>query len=136
VEAKTEKRKCSVPPSTPPCDCSSHCAAAMEATRAILRSDQKRDGDIKRVRLAIVLVEPIFTDIQRNAIFASAEALDMSGEYQEQELLRNIRQEGQGDPIHVLKMISSFISHQAVRYQKAKHRCQIHKGARESASCN
>ncbi len=43
----------------------------------------------------------------------------MNGEYQEQELLLKISQEGQGDPIRIMKMISSFIIYlesQKVRY--------------------
>jgi hypothetical protein len=73
-------------------NCSSHCAAVMETTRAILRSDQKKMDEIKRVWLALASGEPILTDVEKSAIFASAEVLDMNGEYQEQEILLRIRQ--------------------------------------------
>jgi hypothetical protein len=52
----------------------------MEGTRAFPRSDQKRVDDIKRMRLALVSGESILTYIERNAIFASAEALEISRE--------------------------------------------------------
>jgi hypothetical protein len=49
--------------------------------------------------------------------------LGVNGEYQEQVLLLKIIQEGEGDPIRVMKMVSSYISHlesQEVKHQKAK----------------
>jgi hypothetical protein len=108
----------------------------MEATCVIPRSDKKRLDDIKRVQLALVSGKSVLTEEEKSAIFASAEALDVNGEYRDQELLLKIRQEGQGDPIHIMKMISSFIIHlesQAVRYQKTK---SIEAGPGESKRIN
>jgi hypothetical protein len=42
--------------------------------------DQKRVDDIKRVRLVLASGVSILTDIERNAIFASAETLDIRRE--------------------------------------------------------
>jgi hypothetical protein len=108
----------------------------MEATCAILRLDKKRVDDVKRVRLALASGEFALTDVEKNAILASAEALKISREYQEQELLQNIRQEGHGDPFCVMKMISSFISHlesQAARYQKAKASRPVSRGSKRTS---
>ncbi len=93
--------------------------------------------DVKRVWLALALGEFVLTDVEKNAILASAEELNISREYQEQELLQNIRQEGHGDPFCVMKMISSLISHlesQAARYQKGEgHQGQSQEGGRGPA---
>jgi hypothetical protein len=83
----------------------------MEAKRAMPRSGQKRVDEIMRVRLALASEESVLTVAERSAILASAEAKDMNGVYQEQAFLLKIRQESERDPVHVMKVISSYISH-------------------------
>ncbi len=78
--------------------------------------------EIKRIRNTMATSGPILTDVEKGVIIMRAQAMGMSGKYRMERLLAKIEEEGYGDPVVVMRMVSDYISRlkeQVARYGRS-----------------
>jgi hypothetical protein len=78
--------------------------------------------EIKRIQEAIATGGPMLTNIQKGVIAEIAKILGMCGEYHIERQLAKINEEGNKQPVSVMRIINDYITRldrQAARYKKS-----------------
>jgi hypothetical protein len=78
--------------------------------------------EIKRIREAIATGEHKLTDIEKGVMAENAKTLGMSGKYHIEKLLSKINEDGNKQPVIVMRIISNYITRlerQVTRYKES-----------------